>query len=296
MLPPVVRVAVAALGPAFAGTARGENAAVFAETSSIFGSSPLRILLTNDDGVDAPGLVVLLDIARAISDDVWVVAPAGNQSGTGHRFTFGQELEVEERGERIYALEGTPADCVVAGMTHVLKDKKPDLVLSGVNRGQNLGDIVHCSGTAAGAREGALHGAIGIALSQSMDYSRGDDRIDWTPAEIFGREVVEAIVEIAGGQDAYFNVNFPIAKPDEISGIRLVPHQRFSTSPFELYPSENAGKHFVAILDTPKPLDPDADFHILHEENAITVTPLLLQQTDMSLVERFGGRLPFSGG
>lgn len=246
--------------------------------------------------MDAPGLAVLLDIARSISDDVWVVAPSANQSGTGHRFTLGYELEVEEREERIFALDGTPADCVVAGMTHLLKDKKPDLVLSGVNRGQNLGDIMHCSGTAAGAREGALHGAIGIALSQSMDFSRSNDRIDWEPAKAFGRETVEAIVEIAGGRDTYFNVNFPMCAAEAVTGIRLVPHQRFAQSPFELYPSDNEGKHFVAILQTPKPLDPCADFHILHEERAITVTPLLLQQTDMDLIKRFDGRLPFSGG
>lgn len=254
----------------------------------------MRVLLTNDDGVDAPGLAILLDIARAISNDVWVVAPANNQSGTGHRFTLGYEIEVEEREERIFALDGTPADCVVAGITHVLKDKKPDLVLSGVNRGQNLGDIMHCSGTAAGAREGALHGAIGIALSQSMDFSRRDDSIDWDTSIAHGEQTVRAILEIAKGRDGYFNVNFPMCTPEEVSGIRLVPHQRFSQSPFELYPSDNAGKHFVAILQTPKPLDPRADFHILHEENAITVTPLLLQQTDMDLVTRFGGRLPFT--
>lgn len=254
----------------------------------------LRVLLTNDDGVDAPGLAVLIDIARSISDDVWVVAPSSNQSGTGHRFTLGYEIEVEERGDRIFAIDGTPADCVVAAMTHILKDKKADVVLSGVNRGQNLGDIMHCSGTAAGAREGALHGAIGIGLSQSMDFSQRDDSIDWEPAIAFGKQTIEAILDIAKGRDSYFNVNFPMCTPDEVTGIRLVPHQRFSHSPFELYPSENAGKHFVAILQTPKPLDPRADFHMLHEENAITVTPLLLQQTDMDLVTRFDGRLPFS--
>lgn len=254
-----------------------------------------RILLTNDDGVDAPGMAVLLTIARQLSNDVWVVAPAANQSGTGHRFTFGYEIELEERGERVFALDGTPADCVVAGITHVLRDRRPDLVLSGVNRGQNLGDIVHCSGTAAGAREGALHGVLGIALSQAMDYDHGRDEIDWACAERFGGQVVSAIMDAAPGGDVYFNVNFPIATPEQVSGIRVVPHQRFAHSPFELYPSDNAGKHFVTILQTPKPLDVEADFHILHEDNAITVTPLLLQQTDMDFVRRLGGRLPFEG-
>jgi 5'-nucleotidase len=253
-----------------------------------------RILLTNDDGVDAPGLAVLRDIARELSDDVWVVAPANNQSGTGHRMTFGYEIEIEARGERVFSLDGTPADCVVAGITHVLKDGRPDIVLSGVNRGQNLGDIMHCSGTAAGAREGALHGAIGIALSQAMDYAHGRDEIDWAPSAELGAETIRSILEVAGARDTYFNVNFPICAPSEVSGIRLVPHQRFAHSPFELYPSDNPGKHFVTILNTPKPLDVDADFHILHEDKAITVTPLMLQQTDMKFVQRHDGRLPFT--
>lgn len=254
-----------------------------------------RILLTNDDGVDAPGLAVLRDIARELSDDVWVVAPAHNQSGTGHRFTFGYEIELEERGNRIFALDGTPADCVVAGVTHVLKDRRPDIVLSGVNRGQNLGDIMHCSGTAAGAREGALHGVLGIALSQAMDYDHGHNEIDWACAVELGAQAVQAIVDVFDRRDTYFNVNFPICRPDEVSGIRVVPHQRFAHSPFELYPSDNPGKHFVTILQTPKPLDVNSDFHILHEDNAITVTPLMLQQTDMDFVRRLDGRLPFDG-
>lgn len=255
---------------------------------------PPRILLTNDDGVDAPGLAILYDIARKLSDDVWIVAPDANQSGSGHRFTLGLEIELTKRGDRIYAVNGTPADCVVAGFTHVLKDRKPDIVLSGVNRGQNLGDIVHCSGTAAGAREGALQGAVGIALSQAMDYSTGRDEIDWDCAAVFGAETVEAVLAIADGS-SYFNVNFPICRPDEVSGISLTPHQRFSRSPFELYPSDNAGKHFVTILETPKPLDVHADFHILHETNAITVTPLLLQQSNLDLIGEYDGRLPFRG-
>ncbi len=253
-----------------------------------------RILLTNDDGVEAPGLAVLVDIAHQLSDDVWVVAPAANQSGTGHRFTFGYEIEVQKRQDRVYVVDGTPADCVVAGITHVLHDKKPDIVLSGVNRGQNLGDILHCSGTAAGAREGALHGAIGIALSQSMDFSHGHDAIDWSCSQAHGAEVIRALLDVYESGDLYFNVNFPIARPDEVSGIRVVPHQRFAHSPFELYESDNRGKYFVTILETPKPLDESADFHILHGTNAITVTPLLLQQTDMDFVERFDGRLPFN--
>lgn len=248
----------------------------------------LRILITNDDGVDAPGLAVMVGIAQALSDDVWIVAPDGNQSGAGHRFTFGRELSYHARGQRRFAVQGgSPADCVVAGMTHILGDRPADLVLSGVNAGQNLGDIVNCSGTAAGAREGALQGAIGIAMSQSMDYEVTHDP-DWSNAHRFGAEVVSAILAAHDGEDVFYNVNFPYCGTTEVTGIAAVAHQRFSRSPMRYYPSDNDGEFFVAIPETPLPLDPEADFEALRRGNAITVTPFALQQTHRGALERLG--------
>jgi 5'-nucleotidase len=248
----------------------------------------LRILITNDDGVDAPGIAVMAEIAAAISDDVWIVAPDGNQSGAGHRFSFGRELALVEHGPRRFSVTGgSPADCVVAGMTHILGDRPADLVLSGVNAGQNLGDIVNCSGTAAGAREGVLQGAIGIAMSQSMDYEVTHDP-DWANARRFGAEVVSAIVAAHGGDDVFYNVNFPFCSTAEVTGLVAVPHQRFSRSPIRHYPSDNVGKFFMAIPETPKPLDPGADFEVLRRGNAITVTPFALQQTHRVALERLG--------
>ncbi|SMQ63805.1 5'-nucleotidase /3'-nucleotidase /exopolyphosphatase [Devosia lucknowensis] len=248
----------------------------------------LRILITNDDGIDAPGIAIMAEIAAAISDDVWVVAPDGNQSGAGHRFSFGRELALEEHGHRRFAVTGgSPADCVVVGMTHLLADRPADLVLSGVNAGQNLGDIVNCSGTAAGAREGVLQGAIGIAMSQSMDYEVTHSP-DWTNASRFGAEVVDAIVAAHRGDDVFYNVNFPFCGVSEVAGLVAVPHQRFSRSPIRHYPSDNAGRFFMAIPETPKPLDPKADFEVLRRGNAITVTPFALQQTHQGALERLG--------
>lgn len=248
----------------------------------------LRILLTNDDGVDAPGLAVMLEIAQALSDDVWIVAPDGNQSGAGHRFTFGRELSLDERGPRRFAVVGgSPADCVVAGMTHVLGDRPADLVLSGVNAGQNLGDIVNCSGTAAGAREGVLQGAIGIAMSQSMDFEVSHTP-NWSNARRFGAEVVQAILAAKLEDDVFFNVNFPFCAESEVTGLAAVAHQRFSRSPIRHYPSDNAGKFFMAIPETPMPLDPAADFEVLRRSNAITVTPFALQQTHQAALARLG--------
>lgn len=251
----------------------------------------LRILITNDDGVDAPGIAIMADIARALSDDVWIVAPDGNQSGAGHRFTLGRELEIETRDARTFSvIGGSPADCVVAGMTHLLGDRPADVVLSGVNAGQNLGDIINCSGTAAGAREGALQGAIGIAMSQGIDYATSRE-VDWSNARQHGAAAARAVIAAAHGRDNYYNINFPTCAPSETRGLAVVHHQRFARSPFRHYPSDNAGKFFVAIPETPKPLDPDADFEVMRRDGFITVTPLLLQQTDMGLAERLRGTL-----
>jgi len=251
----------------------------------------VRILITNDDGVDAPGIAVMRQIAAEISDDVWVVAPDGNQSGAAHRFTFGRELGLEERESQVYAVVGgSPADCVVAGMTFLCKDRRPDLVLSGVNNGQNLGDILNCSGTVAGAREGALHGALGIGISQGVDYERTTE-VNWTNARTYSVRIIKALIEKVKSRDAYFNINLPFCAPEDVSGVRVVPFQRFSRSPMAYYPSDNDGKFFIAIPETPKPLHPEHDFGLMTHGNAITVTPLMLQHTHHDLVARLDGAL-----
>lgn len=254
-------------------------------------TTPPRILITNDDGIDAPGLAIMQAIAAEISDDIWTVAPAGNQSGAGHRFSLGLELTLEGHGQRVFSLTGTPADCVVVGCTHILADRKPDIVLSGVNQGQNLGDIIHCSGTMAGAREGALQGAIGIGMSQAIDFEREHD-VDWASAAAYGAEMTREIIAGHEDGDVYYNVNFPMAEPDRVPSVRVVPHQRYAVSPFKYYASRNAGKCFVTIPETPQPLDPRHDFHVLHHDHAITLTPLLLQQTDAATASRLAQRLP----
>ena len=126
---------------------------------------PMRILLTNDDGIEAPGLGVLEKIATDLTDDVWVVAPETDNSGASHSLTLAEPLRMRDLGKRHFAVKGTPTDCVIMGVRFLLRDQPPDLVLSGVNRGQNLADDVTYSGTVAGAIQGTLLGVPSIAMS-----------------------------------------------------------------------------------------------------------------------------------
>src|SRR5580693_1638404 len=126
----------------------------------------MRILLTNDDGIYAPRLGVLEEIAHVLSDDVWIVAPESDQSGVSHSLSLNDPLRLREVAPKHFAVKGTPTDCVIMGVRHIMKDAPPDLILSGVNRGQNVAEDVTYSGTIAGAMEGTTHGVPSFALSQ----------------------------------------------------------------------------------------------------------------------------------
>src|SRR3989442_12426359 len=114
----------------------------------------MRILCTNDDGINAPGIGIVEDIARQISDDVWVVAPESDQSGVSHSLSLNDPLRLREVAPKHFAVKGTPTDCVIMGVRHIMKETPPDLILSAVNRGQNAAEAVPDSGTIAGAMEG----------------------------------------------------------------------------------------------------------------------------------------------
>ena len=133
-----------------------------------------------------------------------------------------------------------------------------------------------------------VKGAIGSARSQSRDYEVSHNP-DWTNARRYGAEVVSALLAAHGAEDVFYNVNFPFCAASDVTGLAAVPHQRFSRSPIRHYPSDNAGRFFMAIPETPKPLDPQADFEVLRRGNAITVTPFALQQTHQDALKRLSG-------
>ena len=130
-----------------------------------------RIVVTNDDGIDAPGLLTAVNIANQLSDDVWVFAPAEEKSGASHSISLAHPMRLIERGPKRFAITGSPADCIMVATRSMLKDQLPDLIISGVNFGQNIAEDVTYSGTVAGAKEGTVMGIPSVALSQALNYA-----------------------------------------------------------------------------------------------------------------------------
>lgn len=183
----------------------------------------MRILLTNDDGIHAPGLRVLEEIARSLSDDIWVVAPAEEQSGAGHSLTLSRPVRVRkhgEMGERHYSVSGTPTDAVMLGIGKVM-EAKPDLILSGVNRGANLGDDVTYSGTVSAALEGSLAGIRSIALSQVYSREGQGDNVPFAAARSWGEKVLRPLLDMPFAPRTLVNINFPAIDPDAVRGIKV---------------------------------------------------------------------------
>lgn len=178
----------------------------------------MRILITNDDGIHAPGLKSLETIARALSNDLWIVAPETDQSGAAHSLTLNDPLRVRRISERHFAVRGTPTDCVIMGLRHLIPGPQPDLVLSGINRGSNMADDVTYSGTVAGAIEGTLLGIPSVALSQTYSFGTGKP-VPWHTAETLGPDVIRSLLDAGMPKNLLYNVNFPDLEPEEVSGI-----------------------------------------------------------------------------
>ena len=180
----------------------------------------MRILITNDDGIHSPGLDLLERIAATLSDDVYVIAPENDQSGVAHSLSLNDPLRLREISPRHFAVKGTPTDCVIMAVRSVLADKRPDLVLSGVNRGSNVAEDVTYSGTIAGAMEGTILGVPSIALSQAYGPG-GRNAIRWQCAEAHAPAVVRKILDEGIPASILVNVNFPDCEPAEVRGIAV---------------------------------------------------------------------------
>lgn len=178
----------------------------------------MRILITNDDGINAPGLRSLEKIAGYISDDVWVVAPEHNNSGAGHSLTLRRPLRIRRVAEHRYAVDGTPTDCVLLALQHIIADQPVDLVLSGVNHGGNMAEDFTYSGTIAAAMEATLFKVRAIAMSQVFKHG---EPIKWATAETYGPDLVQRLNGMSWAEDMLVNVNFPDCEPHEVQGFRV---------------------------------------------------------------------------
>ncbi len=247
---------------------------------------PLRILVTNDDGIHAPGLAVAETIARSLSDDVWVVAPETEQSGASHSLTLTLPLRMREIDKRRFAVTGTPTDCVMLGTAHIMKDHPPNLVLSGVNRGSNVADDVTYSGTIAGAMEGCALGIPSIAMSQ-VYFSEEGREIGWKVAEAHGPALVKKLVETGWPEDVLININFPDCDPDQLKGIEITRQGKrdLQTAALDRRIDARGRPYFWIGFKRVRSNPPEGtDLRAIYDKR-ISVTPLHLNLTELSVVE-----------
>ena len=248
----------------------------------------MRILCTNDDGIHAPGLKIVEQIARELSDDVWVVAPELDQSGVSHSLSLNDPLRLRDVGPRHFAVRGTPTDCVIMGSRHILGDKGPDLVLSGVNRGRNVAEDVVYSGTIAGALEGTILGLPSFALSQEFSMETRNKPL-WETALKFGPPILRKVIAAGVPKNTVVNINFPACAPGDVAGV-LVTRQGKRNLGFLKIDERRDGRgnpYFwigferAAMMDAPAA---GTDLAAL-AERCVSVTPLRLDRTDDAFAE-----------
>jgi 5'-nucleotidase len=260
----------------------------------------MRILVTNDDGINAPGLQVLEAIAQELAGpggEVWVVAPAFEQSGVGHCISYTHPMMLAKLGPRRYAAEGSPADCVLAGLYEVLQGARPDLVLSGVNRGNNAAENVLYSGTVGGAMEAALQGLPAIALSQYMGPLTEDMSSEFEPAIAHGAATIRALLDKGlwdhGDYRLFYNVNFPPVPAAQVKGLKVAAQGYRKDTFFGVEPHISpSGRKFLWIKGGPQhlPTAPGTDA-AANLEGWISVTPMRADLTAHDVLDRLQERL-----
>ena len=244
----------------------------------------MRILVTNDDGIHGPGLVTMENIARSISDDVWVVAPDEERSGAGHSLTLSNPLRYQKLGDRRFEVTGTPTDCVVMAVRKIMPGM-PDLILSGVNRGQNIADDVTYSGTIAAAMEGTALGIRSIALSQVTGiHGNGES---FAVAEAHGTSVVKKLLTQPFGPGVLVNVNFPDCRPGDVSGVEVTRQGKRDQSGLLVDERVDArGRHYFWLGFAREKGNPPAGTDLAAVFNQrISVTPLHMNLTHIDAMD-----------
>lgn len=253
----------------------------------------MRILITNDDGIHSPGLDVCAEIAKAFSQDVWIVAPETDQSGVAHSLSLNDPLRLRQVEDRRFAVKGTPTDSVVMGVRHILNGQAPDLVLSGVNRGRNVAEDVTYSGTIAGAIEGTILGIPSFALSLSFGPA-SRQKPYWDTAVEHGPGVIRKVLAAGIPGNVLINVNFPDCAPSEVKGIAVSAqgHRGPELLKVDARHDGRGNPYYWIAYDRrerPKPSQ-GSDIAAL-ADNRISVTPLRLDLTDEPFMTKLAGLL-----
>lgn len=246
-----------------------------------------RVLLVNDDGIHAPGLTLLEEIVREHTDDVWVVAPDEEKSGASHSISMHMPIRLRELDSRHTAIKGSPTDCVLMALQQILPER-PTVVLAGINRGGNLADEIHYSGTIAAAMEAAFLGIPAIALSQV--FSRGTE-VPWDTAARFAIPVIEQVLNQGIPYGSFINVNFPPVKADAVRDVRSTRMGRRPPSPFKTegrIDNRNVSYYWVHLDPAPGSEEDGTDLHAM-TESAISVCPLQVDMTNHEMLEKLSG-------
>ncbi|QJE73060.1 5'/3'-nucleotidase SurE [Aerophototrophica crusticola] len=239
-----------------------------------------RALLTNDDGIDAPGLAVLAEAAAQLAEEVWVVAPEHDQSGVSRAVSLHNPLRVIPRGERRFAVTGTPSDCVILGVRHIMAENPPDIVLSGVNRGANIADELSYSGTVSAALAARLFGIPAYAFSQAF---RDRKNVRWQTA----LSLIHQVVERFGKPETVLNVNFPDVEPDQVTGLDITRQGGGSLLGVDVETrtdTRGLTYHWLGFRRSPGEQADDTDIAALRRHR-ISVTPVGFDQTDRKVFD-----------
>jgi 5'-nucleotidase len=253
----------------------------------------VRILLTNDDGIHAEGLAALERIARRLSDDVWIAAPEHEQSGASRAFTLSEPLRLRRLEPQRFAIAGTPTDCVMLAIEELMKDARPDLVLSGVNRGHNTAEDVTMSGTVAGAIQGMALGVPSIALSQSLAVFHDDEVAHYDTAEAFAPGIIQRLLEAGWPVDVIININFPNRKPEDVEAVEVTHQGRrdLHNMRAEKRTDLRGRDYYWMGFTTRRPIVADGADLAAVLAGRISVTPLHIDLTHMPTVHALKGVL-----
>lgn len=249
-----------------------------------------RVLVTNDDGINAPGIKILQKALRGLAKEVWVVAPETEQSATAHSLTLRRPLRIRHVSGRRYAVDGTPTDCVLLAINQIMRDKRPDLVVSGINDGGNLGDDVTYSGTVAAAIEAVILGVPAIAFSQQ---SVDGETPHWGTAEHWVPRVLRKIAGLEVPKDTIINVNFPNVARADVSGIEIARQgaRKIGDQVQEGHDPKGVPYYWIGGQRMEERFRRGTDLEVV-SRGAVSVTPLSVDLTNRGFLKKLKAVFP----